>query len=189
VKREKTMATETQLVERLEQMERRLEDLTSVQEIERLQNQYVNDLADRNWAGVANAYAEDAVCDIRNHGRHQGRKNIAAMFSTDLEDVVKSRDGYILSSPSITVNGDSAYGEWTWHRFQCEFRTSFGMMRVWGPWSEGHYKCRYQRIDGVWKIKDLWFRVNRPDTDEEIAAVLEGQVIGGGFTSVGAAAR
>lgn len=183
------MSTEAQLVERLERMERRLEDLTSVQEIEKLQNQYVTDLHGPELGRRRERLR--GGCRLRHPQPRTppGRENIAAMFSTDLEDVVKSRDGYILSSPSITVNGDSAYGEWTWHRFQCEFRTSFGMMRVWGPWSEGHYKCHYQRIDGVWKIKDLWFRVNRPDTDEEIAAVLEGQVIGGGFTAVGAAAR
>ena len=178
------MATQQELLQRLELLEGQVRDLTAIKEIETLHQQYVKDLADRNWAGVANAYAEDAVCDTRNHGRHHGREGIAAMFATDLEDVVKSRDGYVLSSPSITVTGDTAYGEWTWHRFQCEFRTSFGLMRVWGPWSEGIYKCHYERIGGEWKIKDLWFRVIRPDTDEEIAAVVDGQVIGGGFAPV-----
>jgi hypothetical protein len=130
---------------------------------------------------VASAYADDAICDIRLHGKHKGQDAIAGMFKSDLEDVVKSRDGYILSSPSIKVTGDTAYGEWTWHRLQCEFRTSFGMMRVWGPWSEGMYKCHYARINGEWKIKDLWFRVIRPDSDDELAALPADGVIGGGY--------
>lgn len=164
----------------VQDLQRKVEDLESAKAIERLQQQYVRDLGDRNWAGVAAAYSDDAVCDIRMHGVHTGRDSIAGMFKTDLEEVVKSRDGYVLSSPSITVNGDEAYGEWTWHRFQCEFRTSFGMMRVWGPWSEGKYKCHYIRQDGEWKIRDLWFRVLRPDSDDELAAMGAGDVIGGG---------
>ncbi|GAB3616671.1 hypothetical protein GCM10027416_12280 [Okibacterium endophyticum] len=180
-------AQDAEILARLNALEKRVDELDSIRAIEKLQQQYVRDLGDRNWQGVADAYAEDAVCDIRQHGRHAGRDSIAEMFAEDLETVVKSRDGYILSSPSITVDGDEAYGEWVWHRFQCEFRTSFGMMRVWGPWSEGIYKCHYRRIDGEWKIGDLWFRVIRPDSDEELAQIQEGQVIGGSYAPVGRA--
>lgn len=172
---------DTELAEGLADLRRRIDALESVRAIEKLQQQYVRDLGDRNWAGVARAYAEDAVCDIRHHGVHKGQDAIAGMFQEDLADVVKSQDAYILSSPSITVSGDTAYGEWTWHRMQCEFRTSFGMMRIWGPWSEGKYKCRYVRVDGEWKIKDLWFRVLRPDSDDDLARLREGEVIGGGY--------
>ncbi|NDK31952.1 nuclear transport factor 2 family protein [Nesterenkonia haasae] len=169
------------LLERLEYLEKCLHELTSAQDIQKLQQKYFRDLAERNWDGVAEAYAEDAVCDIRQHGPHQGKEEIATMFSTELEPVVKSRDGYMLSSPDITVDGDTAYGEFVWHRFVCEFRTSFGMMRIWGPWSEGIYKVHYRRIDGVWKIQDLWTRVVRPDHDDDVAAMPEGAVIGGGY--------
>jgi ketosteroid isomerase-like protein len=173
--------TEEDLIAAVRELQRKVDELESIKEIEQLQQQYVRDLADRNWAGVATAYADDAVCDIRLHGKHKGRDAIAGMFKSDLQDVVKSRDGYVLSSPSITVSGDAAYGEWTWHRMQCEFRTSFGMMRVWGPWTEGKYKCHYARINGEWKIKDLWFRVLRPDSDDELAALPADGVIGGGY--------
>lgn len=164
---------------RLEQLEKRLDELESVREIEALQQQYVRDLADRNWRGIAEAYADDALCDIRLHGIHRGKEAIQAMLTEELEDVVVSNDGYVLSSPDITVDGDTAYGEWIWHRFQCEFKTSFGLMRIWGPWSEGLYKCHYVRINGVWKIQNLWFRVLRPDPDDEVAAMSSHDVIGG----------
>lgn len=167
-----------ELLERLEAMERKLDELSSVREIERLQQRYLRDLSDRNWEGLSEAYAEDAICDIRQHGRQQGRESIKAMISSDLAPVVKSRDAYMLSSPDITVDGDTAYGEFVWHRFVCEFRTSFGMMRVWGPWSEGIYKVHYRRINGEWKISDLWTRVIRPDHDDEVAELPEGAVIG-----------
>ncbi|GAA4430908.1 hypothetical protein GCM10023169_34840 [Georgenia halophila] len=177
-------STDQETLDRLRTLETKVDELTSVQEIERVQQQYLRDLADRNWDGVADAYAEDAVCDIRNHGRHEGRENISAMLSAELQPVVKTRDAYMLSSPSIVVDGDKAYGEFVWHRFQCEFRTSFGMLRVWGPWSEGIYKVHYERVNGAWKIKDLWTRVIRPDSDDEIAAATDGR-IGAGYTPVG----
>src|SRR5690625_807337 len=167
-----------ELLERLEAMERKLDELSSVRGIERLEQPYLRDLSDRNWEGLSEAYAEYAICDIRQHGRQQGRESIKAMISSDLAPVVKSRDAYMLSSPDITVDGDTAYGELVWHRFVCEFRTSFGMMRVWGPWSEGIYKVHYRRINGEWKISDLWTRVIRPDHDDEVAELPEGAVIG-----------
>lgn len=166
---------------RIEKLEKRLDELESVREIEKLQQQYVRDLAERNWQGIADAYSDDAICDIRLHGVHHGKDSIEKMFASDLQDVVVSNDGYVLSSPDITVDGDTAYGEWIWHRFQCEFKTAFGMMRIWGPWSEGLYKCHYARIDGVWKIQNLWFRVLRPDADDEVVAQSPQAVIGGGL--------
>ncbi|MGO2112400.1 MAG: nuclear transport factor 2 family protein [Pseudoclavibacter sp.] len=170
-----------ELAARLETLESKIDELTSVQQIHELQQTYLRDLSDRNWDGVALAYADDAVCDIRQHGVHRGIESIRGMFATDLSPVVKSKDAYMLTSPRITVDGDTAYGEYVWHRFVCEFRTSFGMQRIWGPWSEGIYKVHYRRIDGAWKITDLWTRVIRPDHDDEIANLPEGAVIGGGF--------
>ena len=111
------------------------------------------------------------------------------MIGDELAPVVKSKDGYVLSSPTITVDGDTAYGEFIWHRFICEFRTSFGLMRVWGPWSERLYKVHYRRIDGEWKISNLWTRVIRPDHDDDVAVMPEGAVIGGGFADPGAESR
>lgn len=176
------MPTDQDLAERVAKLESRLDEQVSIQEIQRLQQKYLRDLSDRNWDAVADAYTDDAVCDIRQHGRHQGREEITAMFASDLQPVVKSKDAYILSSPSITVTGDTAYGEYVWHRFVCEFRTAFGMMRIWGPWSEGLYRVHYRRVDGAWRISDLWTRVIRPDHDDDIATMPEGAVIGGGYS-------
>ncbi len=174
---------EASVMDRLRDLERQVDELRSVQEITDLQSAYVRNLADRDWTAVAEAYTDDAVCDIRMHGVHVGREAIDEMFRSELENVVTTRDGYVLCSPSIRVEGDLAHGEWTWIRLQCEFRTAFGLMRVWGPWSEGRYKCEYARVDGRWKIKSLWFRVIRPDSDEELLAMSKDQVIGGGYAS------
>lgn len=163
----------------------RVEKLEAAQEIARLHQNYIRHLAARDWDAVADAYTEDAICDIRHHGVHIGREAIRAMFDAELGPVVLSKDGYILSSPDIVVADDRtrATGTWTWHRFQADFRTSRGLMRVWGPWSEGTYVTEYRLEDEGWKISKLWFRVHTPDHDDDITAAGDrGQVIGGGMT-------
>lgn len=157
----------------------RVERLEAVQQIAEVHNDYVRALADRDWDRVADHYTDDAYCDIRNHGVHRGRNEIRKMFADDLEHVVRTRDGYILSSPVITVDGDTASGEWIWHRLQSDFHTALGTIRVWGPWSEGKYRCEYRRVGSRWKISKLWFRVHAPDSDDELlAAKQDSRVVG-----------
>ncbi|GGH45762.1 nuclear transport factor 2 family protein [Microbacterium album] len=173
-----TQNTEAQIAELLERIDR----LESIQAITKLHNDYVRNLAARNWSAVAAAYTEDAICDIRHHGVHVGREAIDGMFAEELLPVVHSKDGYILSSPNITVDGDTAHAIWTWHRLQADFKTALGVMRIWGPWSEGQYDAEYRRVDGEWKISKLWFRVHAPDHDDELAAASEqNRVVGGGY--------
>lgn len=163
----------------LEELLIRVDRLESVQQISALHNDYVRALAARDWNRVADFYTDDAHCDIRHHGVHRGRDEIRKMFADDLEAVVRTKDGYILSSPVIHVDGDTATGEWIWHRFQSDFHTALGTVRVWGPWSEGKYVCEYRRTDGAWKISKLWFRVHAPDSDDELlAAKSESRVVG-----------
>lgn len=166
-----------ELLQRLEQMELRLQALEDVKSIQELHTRYVRALADRNWEGILDCYAPDAVCDLRLHGRLTGHEQIRAMLG-ELADVVQSHDGYILSSPEIEVDGDTATGVWTWHRHICEFRTAFGYQRIWGPWQEGRYRCQYRRVGEAWKISYAWFRVILPDGDDDLAAREPGSVIG-----------
>src|SRR5690606_23516361 len=143
---------------------------------------YFRDLATRNWDGLPDWFAEDGVADIRNHGVQRGRETIRAMLNKDLNGTVTTRDAYWLSEPTLEVHGDEAEGTWIWHRMKCDFATSFGYQRIWGPWSEGIYRVKYRRINGEWKIQDLWSRVYAPDTDDEIAEAGKRQaVIGAGY--------
>jgi hypothetical protein len=74
-------------------------------------------------------------------------------------------DGYVLSSPVIDVEGDTATGTWTWHRHLCEFPVMGGMVRVFGPWWEGRYRCSYRRDNGGWKFSAMHFRLVAPDRE------------------------
>ena len=178
-----------QLEAQLSEVQGRLRRLEDIEAIKNLHRRYIRKLADRDWDGLADFYTEDAVTDIRWHGRTEGKKQLVEDVLDVLHEMVKSADGYVLSSPVIELDAgaDEAYGEWTWHRHVCDFRTTGGYMRVWGPWLEGRYRCTYARIGDEWKLKDVWFRVVLPDPDptveemEERAAASPPNVVGKGF--------
>ena len=157
------------LAARVEELQGRLGRLEDIEEIKQLHRRYIRKLADRDWDGMADFFTQDAVTDIRWHGRTEGKEQLVRDVFDELHTMVKSADGYILSSPVIELEpgADTAHGEWTWHRHICDFRTTGGMMRVWGPWLEGRYRCVYERVDGQWLFKDMWFRVVLPDRDPE----------------------
>lgn len=178
------------LVQRLAELEQRVQRTEDVESIKQMHRRYIRKLADRDWDGMADFFTEDAVTDIRWHGRTEGKQALVDDVFNDLHNTVTSADGYILSSPVIEVaaDGTTAFGEWTWHRHICEFRMSGGFMRAWGPWLEGRYKCSYAKVDGVWLFENMWFRVVLPDLDPEAdemaSRIAEGRhVIGGGIAS------
>lgn len=169
---------------RLELVERRLQGLEDIEAIKILHRTYIRKLADRDWDGMADMFTDDAVTDIRFHGRTVGKQELIDKVFGPLHALMKSHDGYILSSPVISVSddGESAYGEWTWHRHVCEFRILGGLTRVWGPWLEGRYKTHYQRVGGTWMFQDMWFRVVLPDHDPEFEE-MEQRIAAGGTTT------
>jgi ketosteroid isomerase-like protein len=152
-----------QLVASLAEQVQRLED---VEQIKNLQRTYVRWLADRQWEAMLDAFTEDAVVDLRHHGVRHGRQEVAELFAA-MRSHGEPHDGYVLSSPVIDVDGDTANGVWTWHRHLCEFPVMGATMRVYGPWWEGRYRCTYRREAGRWKISGMHFRVVLPDRDLE----------------------
>lgn len=170
----------TALEQRLQALAARLDRLEAAEAIKQLHARYLRALADRQWDRLPDFFTEDATTDITWHGPTRGREALQREFE-HLSRLVLSHDGYILSSPVIEVDGDRATGRWTWHRLVCEFQTPTGMMRAWGPWMEGRYRCQYVRQDGQWKIHDLWFRAVLPDADpapEEVRKLVAARAAG-----------
>lgn len=147
-------------------LERRIDALESAQAIEALHADYVRAVADRDVQRVMQAFADDAEADLRGHGLTRGKAEIERLLAR-VGGPEAPRAGYVLSSPDIVVEGDRARGTWTWHRLFCEFPTATGMLRVWGPWYEGRYRCEYLREDGRWKFARVHFRVVLPDADAQ----------------------
>lgn len=160
-----------ELAGELEELRARVRRHDDIEAIKALHRRYIRALADRDWHGLPDFFTEDAVTDIRWHGRTESRQELHDKVINELADLVTSPDGYILSSPVIELEpgADIATGEWTWHRHICQGTVGFasGVTRVWGPWMEGRYRCVYERVGDDWKFKDVWFRVVLPEADPE----------------------
>jgi uncharacterized protein (TIGR02246 family) len=144
--------TETELAV----LRRRLDDLESRQAIEDLHREFTRAVADRRFTALAGFFCADAEIDMRRHGRIAGRTAIAGHFA-GMAAVPLRGAGYVLSSPVVDVDGETASGTWTWHRFSAEATAG---------WEEGRYRCRYRRTDGGWRFAHMHFRVVRPEPDD-----------------------
>ena len=153
------------LLQRLAAVERRAQALRDAEDIKAFHRQYVRDLADRKFGAIAGHFTDDAWIDMRSTGRKQGRAAIEEHFAP-MARFVAEGSGYVLTSPVIRVDGDEATGDWTWHRYLCEFPVMGASLRVPGPWMEGRYRCQYRRVEGRWRFSGMWFRVVLPDHDD-----------------------
>jgi ketosteroid isomerase-like protein len=156
---------QSDLLQELYRLRARLEDLESLQAIEDLHRSFTRAVADRQFAQLADYFCTDAVIDMRRHGPVYGRRAIAEHFA-GMAAMPLNGAGYLLSSPVVEVDGCTATGTWTWHRFHAEAAIGTKRVRVWGVWEEGRYQCSYRCADGVWRFARMHFRVVLPDPDD-----------------------
>lgn len=154
------------LLASLQDLSVRLDVLESVQAIADLHRGFVRAVADRRFEGLADYFTDDAVIDMRSHGPQSGRAIITRHFE-GMAKVPLAGAGYMLTSPVIEVNGDTARGVWTWHRFHSRADIAGRPTRIFGAWEEGRYDCDYRRTNGEWLFSRMHFRVVRPDPDPE----------------------
>jgi ketosteroid isomerase-like protein len=157
--------TETELEQMVAALCDRVGRLEDVEAVKKLHRRFTRAVADREFAELAGYFCHDAVIDMRRHGPISGRSAIAEHFA-GMAAVPLSGAGYSLSSPVIEVDGETASGTWTWHRFNSEATIGAKQVRVWGVWEEGRYRCRYRRTNGVWQFSRMHFRVVLPDPDD-----------------------
>lgn len=153
------------LLDEVRRLAARLDALESRQAIEDLHRSFTRAVADRQFTELAGYFRDDGAIDMRRHGPIAGREAIARHFA-GMAAVPLSGAGYVLSSPVVEVDGDTASGTWTWHRFNAEATVGIRQVRVWGVWEEGRYRCRYRRVAGAWRFASMHFRVVRPDADD-----------------------
>jgi uncharacterized protein (TIGR02246 family) len=156
--------TDEDIERRLVGVEGSLRALADVEAIKSMHRTYLRCLADGDFARMASFFTDDAVMDLRAHGVDRGREEITAHFDRMAEGV-RDGAGYLLTSPVIRIDGDRAEGEWTWHRHFADFPVQGGVMRAWGPWLEGRYRCEYAKVGDSWLFSSIWFRVVLPDPD------------------------
>lgn len=142
----------------------RIDALESIVAIEDLHRTFVRAVADRQFDDLPGYFVDDAVIDMREHGPKAGRAEITAHFQ-GMRGAPLDGAGYLLSSPVVTVDGDTATGSWTWTRFHANGQVAGKTVRISGVWEEGRYACRYRREAGRWRFARMRFRVVKPDPD------------------------
>jgi ketosteroid isomerase-like protein len=152
----------------LGRLDERLRDLEAVKDIEDLHRGFTRAVADRRFDSLSGFFTDDAVIDMRRHGEMHGREAIKRHFD-GMVSVPLLGAGWLLSSPVVEVAGNTASGEWTWHRFHANGTVAGRPVRVWGVWEEGRYLCSYRRTEHGWRFCHMRVRVVLPDHDDSSA--------------------
>jgi uncharacterized protein (TIGR02246 family) len=121
-------------------------DLRQIEAIKRLKARYFRCIDTKDWAGMREVYARDAVMnDEESKSLWRGREEIVAGLELWLSRAVTVHHGHM---PEIELTGpDSARGIWS--MFDRVDHPEFLLEGY------GHYHERYVIEDGAWRIAEL----------------------------------
>ena len=100
----------------LEELEKRITALEDLEEIKKLQKEYVFLVNDHQLNKLVDLFTEDGTAEIRNLGVKKGRKEISDLYA-GIAGRMPIDTGHLLVQPIITVNGDTAEGHWLIYSF------------------------------------------------------------------------
>ncbi len=126
----------------------RIQTLESIEAIKKLKARYCA-LCDNQYDadGIAELFAEDAVWDGGNFGRHEGREAIRTFFQGAAE--IFPFAVHNVMNPIIEVDVDTATGQW--YLFQpCTLAKGDQ-----AAWLAGRYEERYEKRGGEWQFTHL----------------------------------
>jgi len=152
----------------LQELEKRVKVLEDIEEIKQMHIRYILDLNHQNFEGMIDYFTDDAVMDYWNHC--EGKEEIAKFFRNMAADQRKNKawkGGQILLHPLITVDGDTAKGNWTWYRLTGlgtiqKFTSEQGLEIPFPVPFPGFYTMEYRRVDGKWKMSKFHLTHNWP---------------------------
>jgi ketosteroid isomerase-like protein len=155
-----TAMTLEEMAKRLEAMEKRLKVAEDIEAIKQLHTNYINNIAFLQWDKILDCFAENASAHIAS-GTYTGKVEIKRFFDS-IHEGHSGKEGFILTHPLISVNGDTAKGSWilyTMYSYQVTGQALF--------WVQGLYDCEYIRENGQWKIWNVKFegRLHLPGVD------------------------
>ena len=151
---------------KIEDLERRLERIESLEAIRDLHRQYIYLVNSQKWDDVIDCFTPGATVDIALHGLHKGFAELTELFKKKIAKVnEKWNGGHFVTQPMISPDGDKATGYWM--LYICIFDAEM----VSGPtlkWIQGRHDCEYVRINGKWKISYLKFSRPWPEPPEKV---------------------
>lgn len=133
----------------MEAIEKRLQALEDLEAIKILQRQYMACHDNCEFQKILDLFTEDAEVEVRNTGLKKGRENFKDIFLVYLGKRTERHDGHLVGEPIITVDGDTARGQWRVYMF-------FSRPSI--EWVQGKNECEYRKVNGQWKISKLSFK-------------------------------
>lgn len=121
-------------------------------------------LADFGDAGaVAALWADDGSYSVGDFGEAKGRQAIAALIESEMhQNLMKQGCGHVLTSPHISLDGDSAIAI----NHSIVFRNADDQHEAWRVSAN---RWQFIRTDDGWRVRH---RDNRPLTGDERARAL-----------------
>lgn len=121
-------------------------------------------LADCGDAGaVAALWSDDGSYSVGDFGEAKGRQAIAALIESEMhQNLMKQGCGHILTSPHISLDGDSAIAT----NHSIVFRSADDRHEAWRVSAN---RWQFVRTDDGWRVRH---RDNRPLTGDERARAL-----------------
>ncbi len=133
----------------LADLEKRIQAIEDIEEIKKLHQNYINLMDNLEYERVLDLFTDDAAVEVRQSGVKRGRKEIAEVYTQLAKTRGSTRyDGHLAIEPDIKVEGDSAEGTWLIYML-------FSKPSI--QWVQGRNECKYQKIEGRWKISKLKF--------------------------------
>lgn len=131
-------------------------ETADVREIQEIQYKYLNALMLTQWDECAECFAENAKVDVYLHDPVTGKENIRKWFKDELSETHAGMEGDVCVNPIITVNGDTAKGDFMLFMMYFYARTGQSLF-----WVQGRYDNDYVRENGQWKIAAMrWSEVH-----------------------------
>jgi ketosteroid isomerase-like protein len=128
------------------ELEKRIGVLEDLEEIRKLQRQYMYWLDAHEFDKVVGCFTEDAVAKMRNNAPCKGKKEIADLYKTPGKGM--ENHAHFVGQSIISLDGDRATGYWNVLILFSE------------PvhWVQGRNECEYVKENGNWKFRKLKFR-------------------------------
>ena len=123
-------------------------DLQTCFELEQAKSRYCRMMDMKDWAGVADLFAEDLVFDLG--GGHDAAPIIGrdAALQAVQSSIVDAVTVHQVHSPEFDINGDEARVVWAAQE-RVKWNNGAGLTAF------GHYHERWGRRDGRWQIAEL----------------------------------
>jgi len=122
-------------------------DLADKQAIRELKYRYGRATDEADGETFVDLFTEDATFDIGVYGTGSGQADLREFIEWVSDQEVEAR-AHNMTNPTITVDGDTATGDWYYVVLyeEPDGRVEFG---------QGYYEDEYRRVDGEWKISAM----------------------------------